>query len=505
MSPNTLLALPEELLWDIFAYVFETGSSLHDRPTLSPFDLGGWMSDPNHPIVIRWGMLLISRRLYPIVVRIMYSRPEFQFGKATRFHNFLTNLRPGTLELIRYVTVDVNSSEFDLRNSEDTPPMDEHTEKLEITKWVDCLALLPTELRRIELCFNGGEEPGLAFFTKRGTHPLLLHALRRFSELEELSIASPPSCCKLHFDFLFHATPYFNRYNPTFLTDFLADSQSAPIFPKLRDLQIWALIAQDPAYLTAALSAQNLHSLQRLTMKPRLQNHSEVSDAFPPEIFKRLRPLSLFVWRLFDDDHAEVSPPLPHRDLAIAHLAALSKWHKGTLQELWLDLTRTTLQSRDVWAFLNTLTHVRRLVLWIPPQCFSLLTLLATDSDDGFLPSLRDLEIAVTCHELSTTDREAIIPLPLSPFSMKLQWLRVIFFIGVVEQQEAVEARIRSWLVGTRVSDSLVRGIEKPTPWCEFIVESGGDDQMQRDFGFEAGDGSYYWRPLRENPNDPYM
>jgi hypothetical protein len=227
-------------------------------------------------------------------------------------------------------------------------------------------------------------------------------------------------------------------------------------------------------------------------MKPRIQDHSENSDAFSPETFSLLRPLRLLVWRVFDEDRAEAVPPLPHRDLTLAHLTAISERHRGTLEELWLDLTHTTLRSRDVWAFLATMIHVRRLTLWVPPQCFSLLTLLATLSDAGFLPSFEDFELGVTCSERSTRDREAIIPLPLSCFATKLQCLRLLFFIGDGVEHEAVEARLRGWLEETRVSDASVRGTEMPW-WLtfEFTVESGDDDdQRQRGFGFDAGDGS---------------
>jgi hypothetical protein len=147
-------------------------------------------------------MLLISRRLYPIVVRLMYSRPEFQFIKVTCFCNFLTSLRPSTLQLIRNVTVDPNSIDDTSDSDDDTPPMNGQTEELEIRKWVDYLALLPIELRRLEVNLNGGD-PGLAFFTQRGTHPLLLHALRRLSKLEELAIESLSCACKLHLTFSF--------------------------------------------------------------------------------------------------------------------------------------------------------------------------------------------------------------------------------------------------------------------------------------------------------------
>jgi hypothetical protein len=146
-------------------------------------------------------------------------------------------------------------------------------------------------------------------------------------------------------------------------------------------------IAHDRAYLTAALSAKNLPSLDCLIMKPRLHGHSEESEVFFLETFDRLRPLRVLAWRTCDDDRAEVSPALAlsHRDFTTVHLKALSTRHRDTLEEFWLDLTRTTIRSQDIWSFLATMTNLRTLTLWIPARCLPLLALLAA-SDDGFLP-----------------------------------------------------------------------------------------------------------------------
>jgi hypothetical protein len=424
-------------------------------------------------------MLLISRPVYPVIVHILYSRPNFNFDSATLFLNFVSKLQPETLKLIRCVR---------LVPTYGATPLDEEAQESEIRQWADCLASLPRELRGLEMILYCLGQSGLLFFSRRGTHPLLVHALRRFASLEELEIFSPEES-HLHFDFLFRTTPYFGRYD----SSLLADPQPAPVFPNLRKLKICSTIVHDPAYLTAALSAKNLPSLDCLIMRPRLHGHSEESEAFSPETFSRLRQLRVLAWKTYDHDRAEASPAfvLPHRDFTATHLEALSERHRDTLEVLWLDLTRTTIQTKDIWVFLTTMTKLQTLVLWVPAQCFSLFALIA-GSDDGFLPSLWSFELGVTCDGQSTLNREAIIPLPLSRFSMRLGELRLRFFNeDGDEETDELESTLAAWLEESLVSIPSLWGTAQRKDLCEFVVGSGDDDCVpQTDFGSNAGGGS---------------
>jgi hypothetical protein len=116
------------------------------------------------------------------------------------------------------------------------------------------------------------DDSDLCFFTHRGTHPLLIHAVRRFAKLEKLQIQSERT---IHFDVFFRAVPYFELYEPSFLSA----GYPPPVFPALKWLLISGPIVQDPAYLIAALSVRNLPRLETMIIKAGIRNHSENTRA----------------------------------------------------------------------------------------------------------------------------------------------------------------------------------------------------------------------------------
>jgi hypothetical protein len=215
----------------------------------------------------------------------------------------------------------------------------------------------------------------------------------------------------------------------------------------------------------------------------------------PGQALAQVRPLKTFAWRTYNADRKPLPVLPPHREFTTAHLAVLSEPHRHTLNELWLDLTRTTLHTRDIQAFLATLLNVKRLVLFLPPDCLSLLAVLAS-SDDSFLPSLKRLTVAIRCYDQYIFERDSVLQLPHSRFAAKLRELQLYLVIDDLDLDcEEAEQRLHCWLYEGPAGAAFAaqsRRLKRPSGWC-FIAVEPWDDWKQVEFQVEGE--SPIWSP----------
>jgi hypothetical protein len=465
MPAKKLYDLPVEVLADIVsrAMGFDPNSPPSRYPQKFVRLRDG--SERTQPLNAYINTFLVSRKFFQIATPILYSRAFFSCSDSRIFRSFIDRISPDFLKRLRYL-------KLYLTVRDDLPGA---TEQTQLELWTDAIALLPTSLRVLRISVAE-----LPFFSNRGTHPLLLHAVHRLSGLDELEVVNLPGW--MHFDLFCSALPYFDRYNPKFMQ---SSAYAGPLFPSLRTLNLEGSFARNPGYLTAALSAKNLPRIDSLLINLTLPCPCcGTGEVFSPEALRQIRPLTRFAWRTSDVERLD-TPAHVHKHLTKAHLAVLADRHGNTLRKLELDLTRLEFDAGsfsvgDILDFLKQLSQLQSLTLYLPRPAISLLGLIA-NSENSVLPSLRKLDLSIICKENHVRCKKKALLLPLSPFASRLEELLLTFVIGDPElpytRLETLENRMQDRVnkgrparnAGKRVPEWCTINL---LPWCE---ENEGD------------------------------
>lgn len=328
MAPATLLSIPETILEDIIAFSLR-------RPTATdcPRFYSRQRPGVKKPIP---AILLASKRLSTIALRLLYSRTQFHLKHLSAVEAFLDLIGSDNLANLRHILMDLV-----LANPND------------FKRFSDILFRLPVSLRN--LCLR------LQFFPptweRRDGTPLSLRtAIQRFATLEHMGIifdvptwgfvvtedrsqiADRIEMVQQQASVLF-ATPFQcsegqqiagNEIHTPFCTPFR--------YLKFLQLTGYFKVRSSELDIFEALNEEHLPSLEELYLSIQTESFTDLDVSVSAESLLSMHPLKVLSW--------SVEPEVPVTTFCDRHIIALVQKHSQTLQRLTIDTFGT---KSDRW------------------------------------------------------------------------------------------------------------------------------------------------------------